>query len=132
MKKAVLVLVVLVILSWSTGCVSQPDTPQQPHNKYITVESPDIDSFEPSGWNIGSVDMYTPQFLITNPTNRTFTNVVVQINLDSSAPFCHSLSKTLELPVLLPREKKIELIPIPEFSNLDCQYSYTYDVVSDT
>jgi len=123
MKKTWQLLLVLVILLGSTGCVSQP------HNREITVTSPDIDSLTPV--NIGSVDVYSPEFRIANPTNRTFTNVAVQINLDTSLTYCHPLSKTIDIPVLTPREKRIELVSIPEFSDLYCQYTYTYDVVSD-
>ena len=124
MKKTWLVaMAVLVLLSGSTGCVSQP------HNKYITVTSPDIDNLTPV--NIGSVDMYTPQFQITNPTNRTFSHVGVQIDIDPQLTYCHSLSKTIDIPALSPMEKRTEILSLAEFNDLYCQYSYTYNVVSD-
>ncbi|WP_321507437.1 hypothetical protein [uncultured Methanoregula sp.] len=123
MKKAGLVLLVLIVMSLGTGCVSQV------HNQDITVTSPDIDNPEPV--NAGSVDMYTPQFRITNPSNRTFTNIRVRIDVIPSLSYCHSLSKEIGIPALYPGQKRIELVSIAEFSNIDCQYSFTSDVTSD-
>jgi len=129
-KNAWLAMVLLALVAGSTGCVSPVDD-SRPHNKYITVTSSDIDSLSPEQLNIGPVDMYTPQFIITNPTNRTFTHVGVQIDMTSSLTFCHSLSKTIDIPMLHRQETRMELVSLAEFSNLNCQYTYTYDVVSD-
>jgi len=129
-KNVWLMIVLLAPVAWSNGCVSQPDD-SRPHNKYITVTGSDTDSLTPEQRNVGSVERYTPQFLITNPTNRTFTNVGVQIDMNPSLTYCHSLSKTVDIPVLHRQEKRIELVSLAGYSNLTCQYSSTYDVVSD-
>ncbi len=110
-------------MSWGTGCVSKS------HNPDITIQSPDIDAITPS--NVGSFDVYTAEFQIKNPTNKTFKNVEVRINLIPAVAYCHSLSKTLEIPVFYPLGKRTERVSIVEFSNLDCQYYYTYDVLSE-
>jgi hypothetical protein len=118
-----LIIVVLMIAAGSAGCISRP------HNTDITVTSSDIGT--PETANIGSVDMYTPQFRITNPSNRTYTNVRVQIDIAPLLTYCHPATRTIEIPSLAPGEKRIEQAVIAEFSNIDCQYSYSYDVVSD-
>jgi hypothetical protein len=123
MKKAGLLLAVLIIVVSGTGCVSRT------HNADITVSSPDISNPQPM--NVGSVDMYTPQFRITNPSNRTFTDIIVQIHIIPSLTYCHPLSKTIGIPALAPGEKKMELISLSEFSNIDCQYTFTYEVESN-
>ncbi|MFA4876854.1 MAG: hypothetical protein WC586_05535 [Methanoregula sp.] len=123
MKKAGLVLLILIIISWSTGCVMQQ------HNAEIEVTSPDISS--PDTIHAGSVDLYTPQFRITNPSNRTYTNILVRININPLLTYCHPLSKEFEIPVLNPGQKRIEQVSIAEFVDMDCQYSYTYEVVSN-
>jgi hypothetical protein len=119
------VLLILLLLSAAAlaGCISPY------HNPEITVTSTDID--KPGVTNIGSVDMYTPQFRISNPSNRTYTDIVVQIEITPLLTYCHPAIKTIEIPSLSPGEKKIEEASIAEFSNIDCQYTYRYDVVSD-
>jgi len=123
MKKTGLLLLILIIISLGTGCVSQVP------NREIVVTNPDIE--KPELTTIGSVDMYTPQFRITNPSNQTYTNILVRIDVTPLLTYCHPASKTIEIPTLHPGEKRFEQIPIPEFSNIDCQYSFTYDVMSD-
>jgi len=118
-----LLLVILMTAAMSAGCISQP------HNSDITVTSSDIGT--PETANVGSVDMYTPQFRITNPSNRTYTNIRVRIDITPLLTYCHPATRTIEIPSLSPGEKKIEQAVIAEFSNIDCQYSYSYDVVSD-
>mgnify|MGYP001491122502 CR=1 FL=1 len=122
MKKAILLLLVLII-ALGAGCVSQVP------NRDITVTSPDID--HPERTNIGSVDMYTPQFRIINPSNQTHTNIVVKIEVAPLLTYCHPATKTIEITALHPKEKRVEQVPITEFSDIDCQYSFTYTVVSD-
>ena len=118
-----LILLLVFIIVLGAGCVSQVP------NRDITVTSPDIDHPEPT--NIGSVDMYTPQFRITNPSNKTYTNIVVNIDVTPLLTYCHPATKTIEITALHPREKTFEQIPIAEFGNIDCQYSFTYNVVSN-
>ena len=123
MKKTCLLLLVLIAISLSTGCVSPSP------NRVIVVTSPDIEN--PDLTTIGSVDMYTPRFRITNPSNQTYTNIVVRIDVAPLLTYCHPATKTIEIPALHPGEKKIEQIPITEFHDINCQYSFTYDVMSD-
>ena len=123
MKKVLLVLLLLFFLSFGTACVSKS------HNPDITIQSPDIDEITP--YNVGSFDVYTAEFQMKNPTNMTFKNVEVQINLFPAMAYCHSLTKTIEIPVFYPLEKRTDRVSVVEFSNLDCQYYYTYDVISE-
>ena len=48
-------------------------------NTAITVISDDLDSFTPL--NVGSVDFYSADFQIENPTNVTFEHIEVQVHL---------------------------------------------------
>lgn len=123
MKLTPAILSIFLIMALGAGCVSTA------HNPHITVRSTDIDSLSPV--NLGSLDVYTANFRIANPTNETFRNVRVQINLSPSATFCHPQSTILEIPVLNPQEKRTELLSFTEISDLDCTYTYTYDVESE-
>ena len=105
------------------GCVSRAPNP------VITVTSDDLDSFTPV--NTGSVDFYTTDFRIENPSNRTFENIEVQVTLNPVTAFCHVQSATFEIPSLSPKEKKTEQIAFSEFSDLDCAYNFTSSVTSD-
>ena len=122
--KAALCLVILLIIGVSgAGCVSRSPNPD------ITVTSPDIDDMAPV--NAGSFDIYTAEFQIKNPTNQTFRDVEVKISLIPAMAYCHSLSKSMDYPVLNPQENKTERISIAEFSGLGCQYSFLFDVASE-
>jgi hypothetical protein len=123
MRVALLCVFMLIIGVSGTGCVSRSPNPD------ITVTSPDIDDMTPV--NAGSFDIYTAEFQIKNPTNQTFSNVEVKINLIPALSYCHSLSKSMDYPVLNPQEKKTEPISIAEFSDLGCRYSFLYDVASE-
>jgi hypothetical protein len=120
MKSSGRMTVVLVILLIVTGCVSQE------RNHFITVDNLDSDGFTQD--TVGNFDVYTGNFLITNPTNVTYENVEVDISLAPASAYCHGLTKTFSIPQLPPLEKKKEQLSIAEFGNLDCQYNYTYQV----
>lgn|GEM_PF-634773 len=114
---------VFVVMALSAGCVSAV------HNPHITVRSTDIDTLSPI--NMGTIDVYTADFRIANPTNETFRNVRIRINITPETTFCHAQYADLDIPVMNPQEKRTERVSFSEISNLDCVYSYTYDVVSD-
>ena len=98
-----------------------------PRTQAITVTSDNLDDFTPV--NTGSVDFYTADFRIENPTNRTFENVEVQVTLNPVVAFCHIQSATFKIQSLAPREKKTEQIRLsPSFSDLDCAYNFTSSV----
>jgi hypothetical protein len=123
MRLIPLLFLILAILSCSTGCVSKN------YNPGITVTSPDITDMAVT--NVGNFDLYAAEFQIENPTNRTLKNVQVQINLVPALAYCHPLTKTIEIPVFNPLEKKSEEVSIAEFSELGCQYSYTWSAVAE-
>ena len=112
--------VFLVVMLFLTGCVSPA------RNKDITVDNLDLGGFAQD--TIGNFDVYTGNFQITNPTNSTFENVEVDLTLAPTAAYCHGLTKTFTIPRLIPREKMKVQMSIAEFSSLDCQYNYTYQV----
>jgi hypothetical protein len=112
-------LVFLVLVC--TGCVSQS------RNTDITVNSLDLGEIQRD--TVGNFDIYTMNFLITNPTNTTFENVNVEISLMPVIAYCHGQAKTFSFPQLSPLMKKTVQVSIAEFSDLDCQYNYTYRVL---
>jgi hypothetical protein len=114
---------VVLSLLLVAGCVSRAP------NTAITVTSDNLDDFTPV--NTGSVDFYTADFRIENPTNQTFQNIEVQVTLNPVVAFCHIQSATFTIPSLAPREKKTEQIAFSEFSDLDCAYNFTSSVTSD-
>lgn len=91
--------------------------------------SGDLDSFTPV--NTGSVDFYSADFQVENPTNTTFENVEVQISMMPITAYCHSQSSTFDIPSLLPHQKLKETFSFSEFADLDCAYNYTSYVSSD-
>jgi len=113
----------LAIMSVFTGCVSQAP------NRDITVSSTDLESITPV--NIGSVDVYTTDFRIKNPTNLTFAHVGVTITLIPVMSYCHTQTTLIDIPVLAAQEKRVERVSVSEFSDLACEYTFTYDVISD-
>lgn len=123
MKRVRCILLLFLIMLLCAGCISKY------HNPNITVSSSNLDNIAP--FNVGSVDLYTVNVWVENPTNVTFKNVEVQANLMPTLLYCHSQSKTIDIPVLAPSEKSLQQISFSEFANLDCEYSFTYDVVSD-
>jgi len=111
-------LVFLVVVC--TACVLRSGT------RDITVTG--LDPGEVPIDPVGNFDVYTPSFLITNPTNTTFENVDVEITLMPTAVYCHSQTKTISIPTVFPLMKKTVQVSIAEFSGLDCQYNYSYQV----
>jgi hypothetical protein len=112
--------VILVMTLFFTGCV----TPDRNHD--ITVINLDSGGFTQD--TVGNFDVYTGNFLVTNPTNNTFDNVEVDISLAPTAAYCHGLTKTFSVPRFSPLEKRKVQLSIAEFGDLDCQYNYTYQV----
>jgi hypothetical protein len=98
-------------------------------NTAITVTSDNLDSFTPV--NTGSVDFYTADFRLENPTNRTFENIEVGVTLMPITAYCHSQSATFDVPSLTPKEKVTEHFSFSEFADLDCAYNFTSSVTSD-
>ncbi|MGA2698669.1 MAG: hypothetical protein ABSE74_03415 [Methanoregula sp.] len=117
----VLVLFVCIVCA---GCVSSPVP-----NTAITVTSDDLDSFTPV--NVGSVDFYTADFQLENPTNRTFENIEAEVTLMPVTAYCHSQSATFDVPSMTPKEKVAEHFSFSEFADLDCAYNFTSLVTSD-
>jgi hypothetical protein len=123
MKKGCLVVVFLIVMVCGAGCVTKYENPG------ITVTSPDIMDITPT--NVGNFDLYAIEFQVENPTNMTFKNVEVQINVIPVIAYCHPLAKTIEIPSFSPAEKRKEIVSLTEFSDLQCEYSYTYSVVAE-
>jgi len=111
-------LVFLVLVC--TACVSRSGV------KDITVSS--LDPGDIPKDTVGNFDIYTQSFQISNPTNSTFENVDVEITLMPTAAYCHGQTKTFSIPTIFPLMKKTVQVSIAEFSDLDCQYNYTYQV----
>jgi len=114
-----MVLLVFLVLV-CTGCVLRSA------NTDITVTSLDLGEIPKDP--VGNFDVYTMNFRITNPTNNTFENVDVEISLMPTSAYCHGQTKTFSIPRLFPLMKKTVQVSIAEFSDLDCQYNYTYQV----
>jgi anionic cell wall polymer biosynthesis LytR-Cps2A-Psr (LCP) family protein len=125
MKKIGWILVVFFMMSLFAGCVTKYPIPG------ITV-SAGTEDITPIGSGQSSFDVYTEVFQIENPTNRTFTNIDIQITVTPTTAFCHSQTRTITVPILSPLQKKTEDVSFSEFSGLDCQYMYTFDVSSET
>ncbi|WP_292427007.1 hypothetical protein [Methanoregula sp.] len=117
------IVLALCLCMLGVGCVSKAP------NTAITVTSDDLDSFTPV--NTGSVDFYTTDFRIENPSNWTFENIEVHVTLNPLTAFCHAQSATFEIPSLAPKEKKTEQISFSEFADMDCAYNFTFSVTSD-
>lgn len=115
---AVILLVVLVVLT--CGCTSTT------RNTDITVTS--LDNGDVPFDTVGNFDVYTGSFLIANPSNATTENINVKIVVSPTAAYCHGHTATFEIPRLDPHAKKTVRVSIAEFSGLDCQYNYTYQV----
>jgi hypothetical protein len=123
MKNLYRIAACLVLVSLCTGCVLKYPNPD------ITVSSTGLEDITPVA--VGSFDIYTADFRIENPTNTSFKNVEVRINLVPLLSYCHAQSKTVGIPVFYPAEKRTVPFSVAEFSDLGCQYTYTYTVVSE-
>ena len=116
----VVLLVFLVLVC--TGCISRSG------NTDITVSSLDPGQFPKDP--VGNFEVYTMNFRISNPTNTTFDDVSVEISLMPTSAYCHGQAKTFSIPRIFPLMKKTVQVSIAEFSGLDCQYNYTYRVLT--
>lgn len=117
------ILVVAAIFLLAAGCLSSRAPAPE-----ITVTSDDLDNFVPV--NTGSVDFYTADFRIENPTNWTFQDVEVDVTLNPETSFCHAQSETFTIPSLAPKEKKTVQFAFSEFSDLNCAYNFTSSVTA--
>ena len=124
MKKIGWILAVFFMTALFAGCVTKYPIPE------ITI-SAGTEDITPIENGLGSFDIYTETFQIENPTNRTFTDVDVQITITPTTSFCHPQTRELTIPSLSPLQKKREQVSFSEISNLNCQYMYTFDVSSE-
>lgn len=118
------IMLVLFVCVFGAGCLSS-----RAQNTQITVLSEELDSFNPV--NIGSFDFYTADFRVENPTNRTFDNIEVQVELMPTTAYCHSQSATFDIPSMTPYQKLKETFSFSEFADLDCAYNFSSSVTSD-
>jgi len=124
MKNRYGILVIAAAFLLAAGCVSTRIT-----NTAITVTTDELDNFFPV--NTGSVDFYTTDFQVANPTNVTFENVEVQVTMMPITAYCHSQAATFDIPAMTPHQKVRETVSFSEFADLDCAYNYTALVTSD-
>jgi len=124
MKNRFWMLIVAGALLLAAGCISSRMT-----NTAIIVTTDELDNFIPV--NAGSVDFYTTDFEVENPTNVTFENIEVQVTMMPITAFCHTQSTTFDIPSLAPYQKARETFSFAELANLDCAYNYTASVTSD-
>ena len=124
MKKIGWILALFFMASLFAGCVTKYPIPE------ITVRA-GTEDITPIGSGQSSFDVYTEVFQVENPTNRTFTNVDIQMTVTPTTAFCHSQKRTITIPSLSPLQKKTEEVSFSEFGDLDCQYTYTFDVSSE-
>ena len=124
MQGNVLIVILVLVCTIEAGCTST-----RVQNTAIQVTSDTLDSFNPV--NVGSVDFYTADFRVENPTNRTFDNIEIHITLMPISAYCHSQSATFDIPSMIPRQKMTETFSFSEFADLDCSYNFTSSVISD-
>jgi hypothetical protein len=125
MKVAICTIIVIFVAVLFSGCV----TPGPYQNTDITVtarNTGDLDQ-EP----IPPLDMYTADFLIRNPSNVTFTNVEVRVDMTPQASFCHHQEQEIAIPSLRPGQSVPKSIVFYEFGGLNCQYLPDFQVFSD-
>jgi hypothetical protein len=119
---AVILLLILVVLT--CGCTSTT------RNTAITVTS--LDNGDVPFDTVGNFDVYTQSFLIANPSNATTEDITVNIVISPTAAYCHGQTAGFDIPRLDPHAKKTVRVSIAEFSGLECQYNYTYQVFTRT
>ncbi len=110
----------VILLMVCTACVGRSST--------SAISITNLDPGDIPMDTVGNFDIYTQSFEIANPTNLTFENVDIEIMLMPTAAYCHGQTKAFSIPTLFPRMKKTVQVSIAEFSGLDCQYNYTYQV----
>jgi hypothetical protein len=123
MKPTCLIILLVLIASFGAGCVSRAPNPS------VRVTGTDIEDITPI--RIGDFDTYTADFRIENPTNQTFNNVDVRFNLVPTTMYCHTQTQDVLIPLVAPLDRKIERFSFSEFADLNCQYTYTFEVTSD-
>ncbi len=123
MRSMHLILLILFVLLAGAGCVSRSP------NTSIRVSGTDIEDITPV--QVGQFDTYTATFRIENPTNQSFKNVEIRFNLVPTTMYCHTQIQDVKIPVVSPLERKTEQFAFSEFANLDCEYTYTYEITSD-
>ena len=124
MKCVHLTLLILFVFLLGAGCVSRSP------NTSIRVSGTDIEDITPV--RVGQFDTYTATFRIENPTNQSFKNVEILFNLIPTTMYCHTQAQDVKIPAVTPLERKTEQFSFSEFANLDCDYTYTYQVTSET
>ena len=123
MKSVYLILFILFVLSAGAGCVSRAP------NTSIRVSGTDIEDITPV--QVGQFDTYTATFRIENPTNQSFKNVEIRFNLVPTTMYCHTQVQDVKIPSVNPLERKTEQFAFSEFANLNCEYTYVYEIISD-
>jgi hypothetical protein len=121
-RSRLLVIPVMILFLFFSGCISDG------RNTAVTVTS--LDTGEIPHDTVGNFDVYTQRFLITNPANISADNIDVNIMISPTAAYCHGKTTTFSIPRLNPNEKKTVQVSIAEFGDLDCQYNYTYQVIT--
>ncbi|MGA2918047.1 hypothetical protein [Methanoregula sp.] len=124
MRPTYLILLLVLIASFGAGCVSKAPNPS------VRVTGTDIEDITPV--QVGDFDVYTANFRIENPTNKTFNNVDVRFNLIPATIYCHTQTQDVMIPSVAPLERKTERFSFSEFADLNCEYTYTFEVTSDT
>jgi hypothetical protein len=124
MKSRYWTLVMAAALLLAAGCISS-----RMSNTAITVTTDELDNFVPV--NTGSVDFYTTDFQVENPTNVTFENVEVKVTMMPITAYCHTQSATFDIPAMTPHQKARETLSFSEFADLDCAYNFSSSVTSD-
>jgi len=124
MRPGFVLISLIVFVGVVCGCVTQSS------NSDITVTG--LDTLEVPQMNIGSFDVYTEHYQIENPSNRTLTNVEVDLTIIPVTSYCHQQDKKFSYPVLTPKQKVIEQVSFIEFSGLDCEYNYSYGAFTQT
>jgi hypothetical protein len=114
----------MLIASFGVGCVTRAP------NTVVRVTGTDIEDITPI--RVGDFDTYTANFRIENPTNQTFNNVDVRFTMVPTTMYCHTQTQDVTIPTISPLERKMERFSFSEFANLNCQYTYTFEVTSDS
>jgi hypothetical protein len=123
MKPVYLILLILLVVSLSTGCTSRSPTSS------IRISETNIEDITPV--QVGQFDTYTATFRLENPTNQSFRNVQVRFRLVPTTMYCHAQTLDVTIPAVNPLERKTEQFAFSEFAELNCQYTYTYEVTSE-
>jgi hypothetical protein len=124
MRPTCILIILMLIASCGACCVTTAPNPS------IRVTGTDIEDITPV--RVGDFDTYTANFRVENPTNQTFSNVDVRFSLVPTTMYCHTQTQDVVIPSLSPLERKTKRFSFSEFADLNCQYTYTFDVMSDS